>query len=473
MSEQKEGNGVKTIEELSEDKGGLERKLTFGRAVGVMGGVIIGSGIFYTLSYVLDYSHGNTAITVMAWVLGGLLCLGASMCFAELGTIMPASGGTYLYISRIYKKTGPLVAFTMGWSDALLGIPAGNTAIALVAATYIGTLLGGFSALQVSIVAAGIVVIIGVVNMFGAKVGSALSTVLLYIKVAAILGVIVTCFAFGGNTGDPIAFVNTTGEGSVFTALVFSVVAVLWCFDGWNSICHMGGEIQNPKKNISRVMITTLLGITIIYLMFNLAILHVAPVKDIIASENIIFDVMKTIFGKGAAVVVTVCIVCSVLGSFNSSVLIYPREIYAMACDHRWFSVFRRVSKKTNEPFIADIYLIVMMVFYCFAASVRDLVNICTLNSWIYFLFVIAGVIVLRKKKPELERSYKVPLYPILPIVVGMFALTMLVANFIMDPGALVGLVIPLTGIPAYFAFGAYNKKHGYMIEIEKENNMM
>ena len=95
---------------------------------------------------------------------------------------------------------------------------------------------GGFSSLQISIVAAAIIVIIGVVNMFGAKVGSALSTVLLYVKVAAILGVIVVCFAFGGNTGDPIAFANTSGEGSVFSSLVFSVVAVLWCFDGWNSI---------------------------------------------------------------------------------------------------------------------------------------------------------------------------------------------------------------------------------------------
>lgn len=441
------------------DGGGLKRNITFGRGVATMGGIMIGSGIFYTLSYVLDYAHGSSGIAMIAWVLGGLMVLGTSLCFAEMGSRMPEAGGTYLYISRTYKKIGPPIAFAMGWSDALLGIPAGNCAIALVAATYIGTLLGGFSSLQISIVAAAIVVITGVVNMFGTKVGSTISSILFAIKVIAIFGITIVCFLLGGNTGDPVSFTITDGSSPV-TSVIFAVVAVLWCFDGWNSICHMGGEIENPQKNIPRVMSVTVIGIMVIYLLFNMAVLHVVPVADIIASENVTYDVMELIFGKGISVVVTIIIVCSMLGSFNGSVMVYPRELYAMACDHRWFGIFRKTTKKTGEPWVADIYLIVMMVFYCFAASARDLVNIITLNSWIFYVLVLLGVIIMHRRDPE-YKGYKAPLYPVLPILMALFAIAMLVVNFLMDSTGVLGLLIPLTGIPAYIFFKMYNKKHG------------
>lgn len=460
MSEQTK-HEMKTIEELSEGNVGVKRTLTFGRGVGVLGGLIIGSGIFYTSSYVLDYSYGNPGIAILAWVLGGLICLGAAMCLAELASIMPANGGTYLYISRIYGKAGPLLAFTMGWSDALIGIP-GNVAIALVGATYIGTLFGGFSAIQISCLAAGICIILTLFNMIGAKEGSMLSTVLLFIKVAAILCVILACFIFGENTGDPITFTNMAGSGSIISALSFSVVAVLWCFDGWNSICHMAGELKNPKKNISRVMAVTIAGITVIYLLFNFAIMRILPVRDIIASENVTFDVVEILFGKGAATVITVAIICSVIGSLNSCILVYPREIYAMSRDYRWFTPCGRLSKKRKQPVAASLYILAMMVFYCFAASFRSLVDIIVLYNWIYFMLAVLGVIVLRKKRPDLERPYKTFGYPVVPILVAFCALVMLIVNFVWDPSTALGFIIPLTGIPAYYAFQYYFRKRGY-----------
>lgn len=349
----------------------------------------------------------------------------------------------------------------MGWSDALIGIP-GNVAIALVGATYIGTLFGGFSAMYIAILAAAMCVILTLVNMVGAKEGSMLSTVLLFIKVAAILCVILACFLFGKQTGDPITFVNSTGSGSMVSAIAFSVVAVLWCFDGWNSICHMAGEIKDPKRNISRVMIVTLVGITLIYLLFNFAIMRILPVQDIIASENVTFDVVNILFGKGAATVITVAIICSVVGSLNSCILVYPREIYAMSRDYRWFSICGRLSKKHREPIAASIYVLIMMIFYCFATSFQNLVNIVVLYNWIYFMLAVLGVIVLRKKRPDLERPYKVPGGPVIPIMVSLCAIVMLAVNFIWDPSTALGFVIPLTGIPAYYGFKFYYKKRGY-----------
>lgn len=446
-----------TVNELSSSGSEVKRTLSFGRAVGVMGGLIIGSGIFYTGSSVLDYSHGNSGIAVLAWILGGLIVLGAAMCLAELGSIMPANGGTYTYLTKIYGKAGPLLGFTMGWSDALIGIPA-NVAIAMVVAQYIGSLLGGFTELQISFVAAGICIVLTIVNIIGATAGSTLSTVLLFVKTAAIFVVIAACFLLGSNTGDPIAFANTTGEGAFLPALSCSIVAVLWCFDGWNSICHMGGELQDPKKNMSRVMIVTIIGITVIYLLFNLAIMRVIPIADIISSENVTFDVTEILFGKGAATIITIAIICSAIGSLNSCILVYPREIYAMSKDHRWFAVCGKLSKKNNQPIAASIYILLVMIFYCFATSFQTLVNIMVLYNLIYFMLCVLGVIVLRVKHPNIERPYKVPLYPILPILVCVCYTVILIVNFVWDPSTVIGFLIPISGIPAYFAFKAYYK---------------
>ena len=450
-------NELKSITDLSSGEAEVKRTLSFGRAIGVMGGLIIGSGIFYTGSSVLDYSHGNSGIAILAWILGGLIVLGAAMCLSELGSIMPANGGTYTYLTRIYGKAGPMLGFTMGWSDALIGIPA-NVAIAMVSAQYIGTLFGGFTDFQVSCLAAAICIILTVVNMMGAKGGSQLSTILLFVKTAAILVVIFACFLLGPETGDPIKFVNTTGEGAALPALACSIVAVLWCFDGWNSICHMGGELQDAKKNLSRVMTVTIVGITIIYLLFNLGIMRIIPIADFIASENVTFDVTEILFGKGAATVITIAIICSAIGSLNSCILVYPREIYAMSRDRRWFSVCGKLSKN-DQPVAASIYILIVMVFYCFATSFQNLVNIMVLYNLIYFMLCVFGVIVLRVKYPQLERPYKVPLYPILPILVCICYFIILVVNFVWDPSTVVGFIIPLTGVPAYYAFQAYYKK--------------
>ena len=440
----------------------LQRTIGFWRAVGIMGGIIIGSGIFYIPAYALDYAYGNAGLALVGWILAGLMCLGASMCYAEFGSMIPKAGGTYLYISEAYGKAGPLIAYTMGWADTLVMIPAGNTALALVAAQYIGSLFGGFTAFQTSCVAAGLIFMFTMLNIRGAKEGGTISTVLLAVKVSAIIAVILACFFFGGGGGDAITFQYTLGEGNPVSAIVFSVVAALWCFDGWNSICHMAGEIKDPGKNISKVMLFTLTAVTVIYLLYNIAIMKIVPIADIVASENVTFDVVQLIFGKGAAVVITCCIIASVLGGLSGSILVYPREIYAIARDHRFFAIFGKLDKKNKQPVNAHLYVMALGILYCFMASVQYLVNLSTLCGWTYYMLVVLGVIVMRKRRPDMERPYKVWGYPIVPILVACCAVVMIIANYYWDQSLIFGFVLPLTGIPAYFAFNAYYKKHGY-----------
>lgn len=449
----------KVNQDVSANKDVMKRVVSLPRAIGTMGGMVIGSAIFYTCAYVLTYANGNTGMSILAWILAGLLTMGAGLCMAELATIMPESGGQYIYLTRVYGKC---VGFTYGWADVLINTTGGTAAVALVGATYIGTLMGGFSALQISIVGAAIILILGVLNLVGAKISSTFSSVLFVLKVAAILFVVFACYAFGGNTGTPVTFSFLPPTDNPLGCLAFSMVACLWCFSGWTTICNIAGEIENPKKNIPRSLLIGLSGIIVVYVLFNLAVLRILPVEAIMQSDNATYDVMEALFGKGAAVVVTVIIISSVIGTTNSCVMSYPREFFAMARDYRWFASFGRLNKKTGIPVVSMVFFIVYTMITCFISDFGTLVDLCVLISWVYYAMNVAAVIIMRKRCPDIERPYKVPFYPVLPLLVIFGAIVMLVCNFIWSPTAVLGILIPLSGVPVYFLFKRYYEKHGY-----------
>lgn len=448
-----------SIEELTSQKTGMKRDLGLFRAIGLIGGLMIGSGIFYIGSYVLNFSHGNSGIALLAWAIAGLISLGAGLCYAEMASFMPQSGGTYLYITQAF---GPCLGFAFGWTDFWISTSGSVAALGLAAAQYIGSLKGGFDSMSTSVLAALIIIALSLVNMKSVKTGGSLSTALLAIKVAAIVTVLAACFSFSGGKGDPIAFVNTAGEGNFMSALVFSVVAALWAYDGWSSVCTVAEEVKEPQRNIARAMLISVGGITVIYLLYNIALMKVLPVDVIISSENPTFDVIQTIFGTGAATAITLAIICSILGSANSCLLAYPREFYAMARDYRWFPLFGKLSKSGKTPIYSQLFFMIYTAAICFSTDFVTLVNVTVLAGWLNYTTAVAACIVLRRKYPDLERPYKVAGYPVIPIAVILCTVVMLAVNFIWDPITVVGLLIPLSGVPAYFLFQKYFEKRGY-----------
>lgn len=447
------------IEDLVAPNHGMKRDMGLFRAVGLMAGLMIGSGIFYVGVYVLDYVHVSTGMALIAWVLAGFLSLCAGLCYAEMGTAMPRSGGSYVYVTESF---GPMVGFTMGWSDFWICQTGSIAALGLGFAQYLGSLFGGFTDLQTSIVGVITIVVLSLVNMRGVKQGSTLSTVLLIIKVAVIVIVMVSCLTYVGGSGDPILFEFDGGFGDMVGAISMGIIAALWAFDGWTSICMVAEEVKNPKRNIPLAIIITLGGLTVIYTLFNIGLMRVLPAAQIAAADNPTFDAMETIYGTGVASILTVGICMSILGSCNSATLAYPREYYAMSRDGRWFPWFGKLDKKSRTPRNSQMFTMVYASIICFISDFGTLIDIAVLATWIYYALAVASCIVLRKKYPDIERPYKVWGYPVLPILVICFAIVMLVANFLTDPTTIIGLLIPLSGIPAYYAFNAYYKKHDF-----------
>lgn len=455
----KERKSQFNIEELTAPNHGMKRDMGFFRAVGLMAGLMIGSGIFYVGAFVLDYVNLSTGMALLAWLLAGLMSTCAGLCYAEMGTAMPRSGGSYVYVTESF---GPMAGFTMGWTDFWITQTGSIAALALGFSQYLGSLFGGFSSLTTSLVAVATIVVLSLINMVGVKQGSTLSTALLVIKIVVIAVVIVSCFTFDGGMGSEIAMNFDGSFGDFVGAISMGVIAALWAFDGWTSICTVAEEIKNPQKNIPKALITTLTGLTIVYLLFNLGLMKVLPAEEIAVADNATFDAMETIFGTGVASILTVGVVICILGSCNSIVLTYPREYYAMARDKRWLPVFGKINKKSGTPINSQIITMIYASIICFFADFQSLIDIAVLATWIYYSMGVASCIVLRRKYPEIERPYKVWGYPVLPIIVVIFGIIMLVANFVTDPSTVLGLLIPISGIPAYFIFNAYYKKHPF-----------
>lgn len=441
------------IQDLIAPNNGMKRDMGLFKAVGLMGGLMIGSGIFYVGAFVLDYIQLSTGWALLAWLIAGLFSLGAGLCYAEMGTAMPRSGGSYVYITESF---GPCVGFTMGWTDFWICQTGSIAALGLGFATYLAPLFN-ITGIGVSLIAVGVVVILSLINMLGVNQGSIVSTILLIVKLIVIFFIIGAGLFYNGGSGDPISFAFK-GE-SFIGAISMAVVAALWAFDGWTSVCMVAEEIKEPQKNIPRAVTISLLGITLLYLLFNFVILKLLPANVIVASENPTFNAVEMMFGSKAAVLLTIGILMSILGSANSAILAYPREYYAMARDKRFFPIFGKLNKKTGTPINSQIITMVYASIICFFADFQNLVNIAVLSTWIYYTMSVASVFVLRKKYPNIERPYKVIGYPVLPIAIILLAIVMLVANFIYDPGTIVGLLIPLSGIPAYFIFNWYNNK--------------
>ena len=447
------------IERLTASSTSLKRDMGVFRAVGLMAGLMIGSGIFYVGAFVLDYVHLSSGMALLAWLLAGLMSLGAGLCYAEMGAAMPRAGGSYLYVSEAF---GPMAGFAMGWSDFWIVQNGSIAALGLGFSQYVGSLFGGFSPMETSIVAVMTIIILSIVNMLGVKEGSTLSTVLLVVKVIVLAIVIVACFTYSGEVATKVVIGHEGTFGDFVGAISMGVIAGLWAFDGWTSICMVAEEVKEPQKNIPKALTITLAGLTVVYLLFNYGLMRVLTPEEIATSDNATFTAMERIFGTGIASVLTVGIVLAILGATNSTILAYPREYYAMARHKRWFPLFGKVSKKHRTPINSQLITMVYASVVCFIADFQSLIDIAILATWIFYSMGVASCIILRHKYPEIERPYKVIGYPVLPIIVVCMGIVMLLANFFTDPHTIIGLLIPLSGIPVYFMFKAYYNKHEF-----------
>ena len=427
----------------------LLRKLGLWSSIGIVIGVTIGSGIFRTPSSIAARVPDPTAMLAV-WIIGGAISLCGALSVAELAGSLPHTGGWYVFVREGW---GRLAGFLFGWSELILIRASAVGAIATVFAEYFLRSLGfDPAALQstTSTMAAGAIVIAGLVNIRGVQAGAAVAGLSTIAKFAALAFLVVASLLLGGGTASAIHFAPT---GAHVDAGLFglALISVLWAYDGFADVSFAAGEVADPHRNLPRAIVLGTLAIVTIYLLTNVAYLYVQPIEAIAGSRLIAADTMQSVFGRFGVALVSVVVTISTFGALMATMLAPPRVFFAMADDGLFFHAVAKVHPRYHTPYVAILLAIVLGVLFVSTRTFEQLADTFVLSIWPFYGIAIAGLYRLRKR-PDLARPYSVPGYPVLPAIF-IAGVVYLVGNaLVTDPlwtGVTFGIV--LAGVPVYY----------------------
>lgn len=425
----------------------LNRSLGFWSALSLVVGTVIGSGIFFKQSSVLD-SAGSPSAALLAWLLGGLITLTAGLTIAEVGAQMPHTGGLYVYMEQIYGK---LWGFLSGWMQIAVYGPA---IIASISA-YLGILLVGFFNLRAgwqAPLSIGVIVLIGILNMFENRWGAAFQIATTLGKLLPIAAIIIFGLFYGNqNALGQSLHTITQSTGSFGVA----VLATLFAYDGWILVANLGGEIKNPQKLLPQAIILGISMVLIAYTLASYGILHFVPAATIhkLGQQTTLYFAQAA-FGTIGGRLLNIGIIISMVGCLNGKIMTFPRIVYAMAAQNQlpFAKQLSYLHKKSHEPIAATIAILVYASIMILFFNPDRLSDLCIFTVYCFYVATFVGVFILRKRRPASERPFSTPGFPITPLIAILGALFVIISEIGSDlSGVLISLVIVAVGFPIYY----------------------
>jgi APA family basic amino acid/polyamine antiporter len=412
-------------------------------AMVVIGGVI-GSGIFLTPAAIARQT-GSSAEQLLAWVIGGVVALIGALCYAELGARRPQAGGGYVYLRESF---GLIIAFVYGWNLLTVNHSGSLAAVATVFVQYAGAALG-YTIRNPGPYAVGTIVFLAGINWFGIRAGSLAQNILTVLKLLAISALIVVGLLARGAPA-PVA---PPAPISPF-ALGGALMPVLFSYGGWYYVNDIAGELREPQKNIPRALIFGMLGVAACYVLANVAYLAVLGHAGLAASKAPAADVMRHVFGETGARAIAVGVAISTLGFCNISLIGAARVFQVMGSDGVFFRVAGKLHPRWRSPNVALLLLALWSCVLALTGTFDQLLNYSTVGDWLGMAAVIATVFWYRHMHRGDAASFRMPLYPFLPLLF-LVAVLWIVGVTIWDhPGdAGMGALITVAGLPVYFVW--------------------
>jgi len=440
--------------EIQQKPPSLERVLSLLDATMINVGGIIGSGIFMVPATVAFFT-GSSSLFFLVWILGGIVSLFGALSVAELGAAMPQAGGQYVYLNEAY---GPLWGYLYGWSAVAVINTASIAAVGVAFSEYLGFFFP-ISDASIKGIAVGTIVLLTIINIVDVKSGARFQNLFTLSKLGAIFGIILLGLVMEGGTNQNLSpifsdkpFIGLIGP------LGLAMVSVLWTFDGWIFITYVAGEVKNPGRNIPLSLIFCMLIVVSVYLLLNYVLLFILGFTGMNGSELVVSDAASVFLGNKGAAVVTLIILISLIGANNGFVLSSARINYAMARDKLFFNQAAQIHSRFKSPANALIIQCVWACLLTFTGTFNQLITYIIFTSWIFYGMSAGAVIILRKKKPDMDRPYKTPAYPWIPIIFIFFAIFLTINTIMEAPrDAAIGAGIILAGLPLYY----YWKKNG------------
>lgn len=441
----------------------FRREITLFGGVSIIGGIMVGSGIFYLGSYVLMRTGMSLGLALLSWIIGGVVTLLGGLCYAELGASDMRAGGSAVYLREAYS---PVVGFISGFTSWLLSGPGSIAAIAIALPSAL-TVFVPLNEFGVKAVAIALIAGLTAVNYFGVRMGSRLQNVSMIAKIIPI-AIILFLGLFRGTQTPNLSLIPVTGGDFSFlkiTSMVaFAVVATLWAYEGWTNLNVVTEEIKDPARNLPRALIIAIGGITVLYTAFNFAIYRVLPfeqIQSLIASEQLYLGsfAAQALLGNFGTTLVTVGMIVSMFGALNGCILAFPRMYYAMSLEGHFFKSFKNLHPKYAVPTAPLLVQGGISIALVLMRNLNQLTSLVVFSSMMFSVLSVFAVIRYRQKFPDLPRPYKIFLYPLTVIVTTLIFIGLMINTFIEDPmTSIIGLAVPLFGILVFRFFQMRNR---------------
>lgn len=427
----------------------LQKNIGFAAAISTVVGLVIGSGVFFKPQAIYTATNGGPGLGIIAWILGGFITIMGGLTAAEVSAAIPKTGGMMVYIEEIY---GERLGFLTGWMQTVLFFPGTIAAIGVIFAQQASELLG-YTSNNMRVVlpiALGIIIFLALLNTIGSSIGGSIQTIATICKLIPLFLIIIFGFIKGNSTN---ILTPLTGPGvNPLSTLGQVLIATLFAYDGWINVGALAGEMKNPGKDLPKAIVGGLSLVMGVYLLINIAYLWVAPASDLAKVTSPATLVATKIFGSIGGKIITIGILISVFGTLNGYLLTGPRIPYTLGIQgYIPGSKFLSKINKGGSPVNAIWFTAILSCLYALSGQFNLLTDLTIFAIWVFYTLTFIGVIKLRKEKPDMIRPYKVPLYPIVPILAILGGLFVIINQLITAPLiSFGGILITLIGLPVY-----------------------
>lgn len=423
----------------------LPRKLGLLDSLSIVIGITIGGGIFLVPNLVARELRSTAAI-LGVWIFAGVISFFGALACAELGTAIPATGGQYVFLREAY---GPLIGFLCGWSMFLVARTAQVAWMAVTLALYVSYFVP-LSPIESKLLGITVIVILTAINYRGVTAGAMVQNIFTLAKVAGLLAIVGAAFFWGGKAAPAALSPAGFSVGSFGVALIACVLA----YDGWVQLSFVAGEIRNPQRNLLVALALGTAACIAIYLLANIAYLRVLTIPEIAGSDHVGATLAERVMGARGGMLVSLIILISIVGTLNGCFLTSPRVYFAQARDGLFFRKFGEIQPRYQTPGFAILAQSAWAIVLLISGSYETLLDYAMFALWLSYGLMVAGVIVLRRKQPDLPRPYRMWGYPVTPVLFLAITAWFLINMLLTRPGpSFAGLLLIATGIPVYFVW--------------------
>ncbi|MCR4956725.1 MAG: amino acid permease [Lachnospiraceae bacterium] len=435
----------------------MKKNLGVFTATSIVVGCVIGAGVFFKPYAIYNATGGAPGMGIIAWVVGGIMSLLGALTFAEVAVLIPKTGGMVEYLDQAFN---PVIGFLAGWMQVVIFYPAFIAGYGV----KVGSELGEFFGKQYELpIAMAVIIAVVLLNIVGSKAAGGMQVIATVCKLIPLFILMIFGFVLGSG-GHPIITPLVGPETSPAGALGSTLLAVLFAFEGWTNVGAIAGEMKNPAKDLPRAIIGGVSIIMAVYLVLNIAYLWVIPANELMLLESPAAAVAMKLFGPVGGNLIKVGIIISVIGACNGFLMSGSRVAYLLGEKNTLpFSSKLGALNKNQVPANGIILMGFLACLYSLSGQFDMLTNLAVFSCWVFYTLTFATVFVFRKKMADVERLYKVPGYPVVPILaIGAGLYVILSQLFLSGKEAmllsLASIVITLLGLPVYYLVKKYSK---------------